>query len=396
MYFFEEKKDDSLTLGNLEKDCTDYNSKSCPKGLTIRKRNVGRLSTILMGCWGVYCWDGDVELGVYNHKKQKMVTDKEQFGQGRVVNSLRKYVSDENCDAIFLAGDNVYDYNIPKDKLLEEVFRGNKPDKKKYQHDVSISGQRIELQLSMGFKNCIEKVPVNDFFIAIGNHDVRTCHELNYQLNYGGRYQLPALYYNVVYERLNGNVNFIVLDTNAYSEVYTCNQKDLYSQYIHSQNEWVKRTLAEENATWNIIVGHIPYIANGHKDDDKVSHNNLLGDLFREISEMKVKVQAYMCADEHNQQFLYDKKLNMALVVAGSGGTVLDVNIQDNEIPCIQTYFVKPQFGFVNFVFERMPSASEPFGDDNLVIKYLHSLPSGKYEESFEVNINKKGEIVEY
>jgi hypothetical protein len=62
-------------------------------------------------------------------------------------------------------------------------------------------------------------------FLTIGNHDVQNCHDLNTQLNYyrkDPRYQMLGMYYNVIYKLEGFSVNFILIDTNMYTEEYTC------------------------------------------------------------------------------------------------------------------------------------------------------------------------------
>ena len=48
---------------------------------------------------------------------------------------------------MFLAGDNVYGYEIPKDMLKELVNKKNAPSKKMYKFDSNISSQDITKQL---------------------------------------------------------------------------------------------------------------------------------------------------------------------------------------------------------------------------------------------------------
>jgi hypothetical protein len=150
-----------------------------------------------------------------------------------------------------------------------------------------------------------------------------------------------------------------------------CSGKDYTPDMIKEQNEWVIDTLRDNNCRWNIIVGHIPYKANPHKDlGDSVNiiKNKKLDELFHRISVTPglPKVQVYMCADEHNQQFLYDDKQKLGLVVAGSGGTVLDMNIidgnymKDNDEK-VYTLYRGSYFGFTKFSFTP----------DELIVDYI-------------------------
>jgi hypothetical protein len=366
----------------------------------------------MVGCWGVYCWDGPIQTFEYDTKAQKIVypEKKVDYGSLRVVNGMIKY--SQNTDpthALFLAGDNVYNYNKPKDKLIELINSGNPPSKKSYKKDSNISSQNIDKQLQKGFLNCAKKVNVQDFFIAIGNHDIQTCYDLNQQLNFStdskNNYNLPSLYYNVVYQLNNYKVNFIVLDTNVFEDkAINCNGDEYKLEeklkLINNQISWVIQTLLKNNCEWNIIIGHIPYKANLHKKpkDKELDHtiNNQLNYLFHYIklieNDKGPKVQVYFCADEHNQQFLYDNDKNMSLIVAGSGGTKLDKNIingryfNNEEHAPVYTSYTSNNFGFTSFNFDK----------ENLKITFFDSIDKDKNNmiKKFETNIRLDGTIL--
>lgn len=360
-------------------DCTYYNDKRCPKQLEIIKKKIRKdnLNILMVGCWGVYCWEDKVTLEEYkppgkgNNKGKFKITEK-MYGQKNVVRGMVKYTRKYPTESVFLAGDNVYNYNIPKEKLKKMVTVGIYPNKKTYKEDHTISAQRIQRQLSDGFLYCFDNVNVKDFYIAIGNHDIQNCFDLNNQLRFSrdhiySKYRLPAVYYNTVYQMNDYNVNILVIDTNMYdgNDPKTCSGVLYTENDRNNQKKWVLQTLQRNNARWNIIVGHIPYKANPHKQKiKKDSNGNIikkgpdyilnsgLDDLFKTINNCPncPKVQVYMCADEHNQQFLVDKENKMGLVVAGSGGTALDKNIIKGKY-WESTYWYNPFFGFVAFNF---------------------------------------------
>ena len=61
-----------------------------------------------------------------------------------------------------------------------------------------------------------------------------------------------------------------------------------------------------------------------------------------------------MCADEHNQQFLLDKSINLGLVIAGSGGTELDFVLNKNKTHFVDfTEYMERVFGFAKFNFAK-------------------------------------------
>ena len=381
-------------------DCTEYDSPNCPKGQQIEKKiNEEELNVVMIGCWGVYCWDGPVDINYYEPPKKgknpKMEKITEIYGQKSVIQGIENYAikkqeKDKKLSAVFLAGDNVYSFNIPKPELLKMISEGVYPDKKQYKSDPRLSGQVIEKQLSQGFTNCLNKIPADDFFLTIGNHDVQNCHDLNTQLNYkytDDNYKLIGLYYNVVYN-LNGfKVNFILIDTNMFSEDFTCDQKTPYTdKQKQNQKQWVIDTLKANNCEFNIIIGHVPYKAHKHKVDKERIFNEDLDDLFKRIErEGCPKVQVYMCADEHNQQFLHDPDSRLSLVIAGSGGTALDTHIYPMEYTDIAVYH-QSVFGFVSFEFNR----------EHLVVKYFTSDPVTNKKDTLgcRVIINREGVLL--
>jgi hypothetical protein len=396
----------------MQLDCTDYSDdKKCPKKLQIikEKSNSNSLNVIMTGCWGVYCWDGEQTLLKYNPPPDTkdenhpfFIEDKGKiYGSKRVVNGMIKYTNIVDTACVFLAGDNVYGYNIPKDKLVELVNKGTPPDKKMYKLDNSISSQEIDIQLQTGFLDCFNNVKVEDFYVAVGNHDVATCYDLNRQLEFAtnpnNKYRLPGVYYNVVYKMKDYNVNFIVIDTNIFEEEpVSCSgkkyDKQVATKLINTQVEWVLDTLKKEKCTWNIIIGHIPYKSNPHKqkkDKPNFILNTNLDYLFTKIKEQNSsfpKVQAYFCADEHNQQFLYDKSNNMSLIVAGSGGTVLDKKIIKGKYwdggDEVSTLFYSNNFGFVSFSF-----------GSTLKIKYFECISLEKTKSIFEKIVDINGNL---
>jgi hypothetical protein len=392
----------------MQLDCTDYFDKTkCPKKLQIikKKTNSNILNVIMTGCWGVYCWDGEKTLVKYNPPDTKnekdpfFIEEKDKiYGSKRVVNGIIKYTNKVNTACVFLAGDNVYGYNIPKEKLIELVSKGTPPTKKMYKLDHTISSQDIDIQLQKGFLDCFNNVKVKDFYVAIGNHDVATCYDLNKQLEFAtnpnNKYRLPGVYYNVIYQMKNYKVNFIVIDTNIFEEdPVSCSGKkynqDDKTKMINTQVNWVLNTLNRNNCLWNIIIGHIPYKSNPHsqkKNKPNFILNTNLDYLFTQIKKLsQPKVQVYFCADEHNQQFLYDKSNNMSLIIAGSGGTVLDKKIikgdywDGNEV---STLFYSNNFGFVSFTFGR-----------TLKIKYFDCISLTKTKSTFKQIVYSNGNL---
>jgi hypothetical protein len=149
----------------MAKDCSDYDGVSCPKGITVVKELTGvtTLNTIMVGCWGVYCWDGEVNIKEWKGLKDsedlpedvEKLFDKgtEIYGQKSVVAGMRKYAEEKGCVALFLAGDNVYNFMVPK-PVLEHIAakairmknKGMLPTKGRVKLDPELSGQDINKQ----------------------------------------------------------------------------------------------------------------------------------------------------------------------------------------------------------------------------------------------------------
>jgi hypothetical protein len=314
-------------------------------------KNKDDLHMIAVGCWGVYCDDGDYIITKY--KKGKVEPSEIKRGQRRVARALIEYVSRNDVTDMYLAGDNVYQLGVSatdgqavaeflknKQKLVADLT-GNEVD--------PLQNFNIEVQISEGFEKCFAEAKVDRFFLAIGNHDIENCHILNTEYNYRG-WNIPSLYYNVLYNMKDFKINVIVLDTNMFEDKpVTCLNEPFTEDQIDSQVAWALSVA--EKGDWNIVIGHIPYLANGHKKDKPLVLRKRLSELIGSMSP-----QLYICADEHNQQFIQTDKT--AIVIAGSGGTALD-KILDHSIQ--GTLYQRSDFSFVSY----------RIGKNELVISFI-------------------------
>lgn len=320
-------------------DCTVYENCLRNQQVDIDVKSQNSLQMVAVGCWGVYCNDGDYIVTKY--KKGKVEPLKVVRGQKRVARALIDYVASNRVTDMYLAGDNVYQLGVSASneiavadmlKKKQELVRnltGSEVD--------PLQNFNIELQISEGFEKCFAQAKVDRYFLAIGNHDIESCQILNTQYNYPG-WIIPSLYYNVLYTLQNFKINVIILDTNMFEdEPVSCLQMPFTEQQINRQIEWALSV--SRIGEWNIVIGHIPYLANGHKKDKHPVMRKKLADLIE-----KMQPQLYICADEHNQQFIQTEKT--AIVVAGSGGTSLD-NIA--EKPIEGTLYQNSDFGFVSY-----------------------------------------------
>jgi hypothetical protein len=325
------------------KDCTNYDDPNCPKGLTSDSHiNTPNLELLFVGCWGVYCKDGEVEMKTI--KKGEVKISKETYGEKSVVESMTNYVNhNKNVNTVILAGDNIYSRSLTDEEELM-ITSKNWKEMKKAMYD-------MDKQFTLGFEQCMKNVPVENFLMALGNHDITTCKILNAQLNYD-KWYLPAVYYNHIFITSTYiKVNIIVIDTNVY-EGEDCKGKPYPEFTRKKQVDWVKDVIQSNKCEWNLIVGHIPAISNGYKNGIGVKQNlELVDDLIsikQYAKNVNLNVQSYMCADIHNQQLLQCRYPELpTLIIAGSGGTKLDDKMIITELkPC--TIYAKATHGFVS------------------------------------------------
>lgn len=310
-------------------NCSSYNT--CPKekitnNITLNKSE----STVLVaGCWGVYCQDGETI-----HKKLKLKkgisieSEKVVYGGKRVADCMSILSNLIDIDAVILAGDNVYGKSVDDNDI-------NRPDIDSFidtLHDV-------DMQLDVGFRKCMKNINTDTFLIGVGNHDTKTCDVINKQLAYNGinRWKMPGLSYNQVYELKDGTtINYIFIDTNLYDIdentgiAELCPGVNYPTDARQKQVEWMAKVIIENNCKWNIVIGHIPVVKIPHKKGHPIEIQNF-GDDLRQVSDRIStygnKLDLYLCADEHNQQYISCDKNDFNLppvAVIGSGGNHLD------------------------------------------------------------------------
>ena len=109
----------------------------------------------------------------------------------------------------------------------------------------------------------------------------------------------------------------------------------------YNQITWLKNLLKkiekDEQVTKIIVIGHHPIFGNGHKEGrpagNKWLQKNIYEDIFLKYNNKnpKKRIVSYICADEHNFQYLYDKENDFNLFIAGIGGAKLDTEIFDTS-----------------------------------------------------------------
>ena len=346
-------------------DCSNY--ENCPnKKEIIIKLELDKIKLGIVGCWGVYCQNDEILFTNYSldDKKINELWDKEELkyqdffktetkkrGQRTMSDYLKNF---QPFTSLFLAGDNIYEYSEISDILIREL--NDKIETWKFSSEKSIENFKklfvtnsiikkdragirelyknldISLQFSNSFGDCFLNLQVGNYFLALGNHDIETCKILNHQMNYKHNDEkvIPGSYYNVIYKDRNDEniLNVIVLDTNLFEPTpKDCRGKPYLQEMIQEQINWFSEQLTHSNCPFNIVIGHIPYKAIGHKSSTPFIHNENLKpifDIIKEVNSKQQKVQAYFCADEHDQQVLFDTENKLYLIIVGSGGTTLD------------------------------------------------------------------------
>jgi len=365
-------------------DCTNY--EECLKEVAdIENFNINNeeLNFLFVGCWGVYGKDGEKEDKNWKEDKKKWAEKKNTYGQQSVVNAMIKFVNDKGPQqAVILAGDNVYaDSEIP----LDDDFR------KKIELYGKHYSYNMDKQFQDGFIKSMSTVPTDHFLIGVGNHDIETCETINKQLNYKEKkWTMPALSYKIMYinkKPKEFNVNLIFIDTNMYKKkwcfkqekllhplddkVYPLEGQEYPKDAIEKQADWLGKALDKSPNTWNIVIGHIPFYCVSHKEPKDPTNAKKLQVLNEDLYNLMLKyaehIDLYMCADEHNQQYItglvdegngptyipnYGKKefVIPPQVIAGSGGTFLDPNIYIVKGSPLEkaTKYHQSIFGFVS------------------------------------------------
>jgi hypothetical protein len=214
--------------------------------------------------------------------------------------------------------------------------------------------------IEKGFDGCLGANKPS--FITLGNHDVEPLFTMYQQINkcYNGieihkngdsntiqfhtNWILPNAFYSVKINLPNMSLVFIIMDTNLidYQYHHLILSIDSQTKYIDIMLKFIERTLITNKDSLKFVIGHIPIFYIGHKTKEPifqtrhVLHNSKVHEHtipkitngFIKMYKMMIdnNVKFYMCADEHNLQFLEDKqhKINFLICGASPGGSGAD------------------------------------------------------------------------
>lgn len=318
-------------------------------------------SFIVMGCWNSYCMN--VVKGTFIQSSFQRL----------VVKMIEQCQGDIRAQYIIGAGDNHYNHPLGIAKSIRTI-------------------------LDIGEK-CFDKINI-PMYMSIGNHDVRTPEIMAEQLKktYDGlkitspnikfpsNWILPSAYYHLNHKLDNSNIDFFYIETSLLSGHHFLGDLEK-SKLADEMLEWLDYTLAQCTGV-KCIVGHHPIFAVGHIDPNLPIINKNLINLYKIA--IKHKIHFYLCADEHNSQYIYDDTNDIHHVVAGgapgSGGDIAvihdypgDYHRPDVKIACINeeniSYQVRSIFTFSgpSFIHFNINSDSIEFRIKGITDNIVHN-----------------------
>ncbi len=164
------------------------------------------------------------------------------------------------------------------------------------------------------------------WYASLGNHDHygRVDAQIDYTMN-SDRWNMPAKYYTQsITAEDSTEILLIITDTPSLIKESNGYQK----QYV-----WLKSTLQNSTADWNIVIGHHPIRTGG-----KHGENQKLVQKLKPIFDNN-NVLVYFTGHDHDLQFLKDE--NVHHIISGGGSSTR--NVKKTKY----TLFKKSSLGFV-------------------------------------------------
>jgi len=269
------------------------------------------------------------------------------YGQRTVARLMEIYSKEINITAVLIGGDNVYkdSFDPIEYSNLYQIFRSEQQEVmniatitekekknkiKKVIKKFSVLLHNIDKQYNFGFLDCFKNIMVQEYLVGIGNHDIKSCELFNDEMNLFKK-NIPGMYFNYTYTLNTGKiVNFIFIDTNMYDyeddkhgnpEPASYCSGNYTQEDRNIQEAWLNNVLNNNSNSWNILIGHIPFKYVSSKHDNAVETAKYF-DIF--IEHFNHRIDLYLCADKHNQQYLKHPN-RPPEVICGSGGTEPDI-----------------------------------------------------------------------
>lgn len=228
--------------------------------------------------------------------------------QYQIGQQVTKYCQDKNCQAVFIAGDVIYD------KGVDDVS------------DTQFKTKFIDPYLSLSLP----------FYIAFGNHDYLGCTKcyLDYS-QYSNKWKMPSRFY---FLDIDNHVTFYVLDTVKFDDL---------------QQKWLEEKLGQASKKWNIVIGHNPLKTNEilHRNDLWEQKKTLLDTLCN-------KTDIYIAGHSHILEDVGNlSNCQVRQLISGSGGayprTVVKPNddlfyLEDNGFLSLRIWAEKIELSYVD------------------------------------------------
>lgn len=175
-----------------------------------------------------------------------------------------------------------------------------------------------------------------DWFPIMGNHEYRG--NTQAVLDYDGvsrRWNMPDRYYSKTVDLDNdATLRLLFIDTTPLIDKYHKEAEESYrdvaSQDIDRQLQWIDSTLNASAATWTVVIGHHPIYAQTPKDDVERE------DMQRRVDPILRKhgVDMYIAGHIHNFQHIKPEGSDIDYVVNSSGSLSREVSPTDGTVFC--------------------------------------------------------------
>lgn len=265
--------------------------------------------------------------------------------QAENIRMMHGYRDGTNVDAVFLMGDNFYNYGVrstadPLWRVFEAAY-----------------------------------TPWCPFYAVLGNHDYlgNVDAQLMYNRTTRTHWEMPARYYDRIFcPADNGfRVHVFFLDTFTLcpEQSRACSvpmgMHDFDRRYTRKDTEqytWLGEGLAQCRCEWKVVVGHYPVFSNGVHGDSPELVRDLLPLLRRH------GVDFYLSGHDHDMEFMRKDDINF--IVSGTGCSSNPVRKSHESIYCSDT----TTWGFHTLQFTRRSCRFGFFTNNGSSM--WHSLPN--------------------
>jgi hypothetical protein len=274
--------------------------------------NTSLINFNVIGCWNSLC---------------KIISFGSQLdlqGQPYIASLMKQFEAIHKPQFTLLLGDNRYTTKV----------NGIKDSELNYEDRMRLYVDDLNKGLDCFKKN------INHHYIALlGNQDISTIDLLKYEMSLTkindinqiiSNWIMPSTYYCTQIQTTNEKgVNIFMLDTNMLTNTqYPTLSKEQKREKEIDQLNWLDNELSQKSSDINIICGHHPIFAVGHKSKKTIIVEMSLMPLYKIL--LKYNIKFYLCADEHNCQYLYDSVNDVHHLIVGgspySGGDIVYSN----------------------------------------------------------------------